>query len=156
MRPKSIIAVYACLAWTIAASAKLEAAQERPVLTLVRAFSDARAQFNVKALDALLSPDYVEVSPRGEVDPRAAVLGFYAPEKATPVPPMTLGTQVVRVYGDTAVVIGSVEYTLPGPGGAMVKRTVRVTYLERRINGRWLMAGAQYTGVQPAAQPAPR
>ena len=120
-----------------------------PVLATIRAFSDARSRFDAKALTSLLTPDYIEVSPRGEIDRREAVLGFYAADKATPVPPMTLTTQDVRRYGDTAIVIGSVEYTLSAPTGEMVKRTVRVTYVERRVRGRWLMASAQYTGVQP-------
>ena len=91
---------------------------------------------------------YVEVSPRGEIDRRQAVLGFYAADKATTVPPMSLASQDVRRYGDTAIVIGSVDYTIPTPTGGTVKRTARVTYVERRVGTRWLMASAQYTGVQ--------
>ena len=121
---------------------------DAPIITLVQAFSDARSHFDPKALDALLTPDYVEVSPRGEIDRRQAVLGFYAADKATPVPPMSLATQDVRRYGDTAIVIGSVDYTIPTPTGGTVKRTARVTYVERRVGTRWLMASAQYTGVQ--------
>ncbi|SFO44011.1 SnoaL-like domain-containing protein [Sphingomonas sp. OK281] len=80
------------------------------------------------------------------------MLGFYAADKATPAPPMSLATQDVRRYGDTAIVIGSVDYTIPTPTGGTVKHTVRVTYVERRIGTRWLMASAQYTGV-PLAKP---
>ncbi len=155
MRPIAVLAIMASVTATVPASAKASTASDEPIVALVHAFSDARARFDAKALDALLTPDYVEVSPRGEVDRRPAVLGFYAPGKATPVPQMTLGTEDVRRYGDTAIVVGSVEYTVPGPGGVAVKRTIRVTYVERRHNGRWLMAGTQYTGVQPA-QSAPR
>lgn len=120
-----------------------------PVLALVQAFSDARNHFDVKALNTLLTPDYVEVSPRGEIDRRSAVLGFYTADKSTPVPPMTLAMQDVRNYGDTAIVIGSIDYVIPAPTGGTVQRTMRVTYVERQIRGRWLMASAQYTGVQP-------
>ncbi len=122
---------------------------DAPVLALVSAFSAARAQFDAKALDALLASDYVEVSPIGEVDRRQAVLGFYAPDKATPAPPMTLGTDDVRRYGDIAIVIGSVTYAVPDPSGATVRRTMRAMYVARRVAGRWLMASAQYTGVRP-------
>lgn len=130
-------------------NAQNSAASNAPVLALVQAFSDARNHFDAKALNALLTPDYVEVSPRGEIDRRQAVLGFYAADKATPAPPMTLSTQDVRRSGDTAIVIGSVDYAVPAPTGGTVNRTVRFTYVERRVGGRWLMASAQYTGVQP-------
>lgn len=125
------------------------------VLALVSAFSEARARFDAKAIDAMLVPDYVEVSPRGEVDRREAVLGFYAPEKATKAPPMTMTTEDVRRHGDTAIVVGSIEYTFPGPGGTPITRMVRATYVERRVGGRWLMASVQYTGVQPPLAPKP-
>lgn len=124
-------------------------ASDAPVLALVSAFSTARAQFDAKALDALLTADYVEVSPVGEVDRRQAVLAFYGPSKATLAPPMTLGTDDVRRYGDVAVVVGSVSYAIPGPNGATVKRTMRVTYVARRVARHWLMASTQYTGVRP-------
>jgi ketosteroid isomerase-like protein len=124
------------------------------VTSLIEQFSSARNHFDAKALDNLLSPDYVEISPRGEIDRRPQVLGFYAPDKASPVPPTTIGTQDVRVHGDIAIVIGSVSYTLAGPTGGTVERTLRVTYVARRIGGHWLMASTQFTGVQPP-KPAP-
>ena len=135
------------------ASAKTDKTTDGPVLAAIQAFSDARTRFDSVALDRLLTPDYVEVSPRGEVDRRPAVLGFYTADKASPAPPMVLTTQDVRRFGDTAIVIGSVEYTIPAPNGEKVKRTVRATYVERRLGGRWLIASTQFTGVPPA-QPA--
>ena len=145
----AVLAVAASAAPTKAATA----APNAPVLAAVQAFSDARTRFDPVALDHLLTSDYVEISPRGEIDRRAAVLGFYAPDKAGPVPPMTYSTQDVRRYGDTAIVIGSIEYTIAAPNGEKVRRTVRATYVERRVGGRWLMASSQFTGVAPP-QPA--
>lgn len=123
---------------------------ETSAVALIEAFSNARDHFDAKALDALLTPDYVEVSPRGEIDRRSAVLGFYAADKAVPVPAMTRDVQDVRVHGDTAIVIGSVTLAVPSPSGGTVQRTMRVSYVERLIGGRWLMASTQYTGVLPA------
>lgn len=124
-------------------------ASDAPVVALVQAFSDARSHFDTRALDAMLSPDYVEISPLGEIDRREAVLGFYAGDKARPSPPMTLAAQDVRRYADTAIVIGSITYVVPAPNGASVERTLRATYVERRTGGRWQMVSAQFTGVQP-------
>lgn len=149
MRLSSAAVMMASIIVAVPGSAQITRAADAPVLALVNAFSAARAQFDAKALDALLTSDYVEVSPVGEVDRRQAVLGFYAPNKATPAPPMTLGTDDVRRYGDIAVVIGSINYAIPGPDGATAKRTMRVTYVAQRVAKRWLMASAQYTGVRP-------
>ena len=150
MRLYLTIATLALTLFAAPGEAQNGKASDAPVIALVQAFSDARGRFDAKALDALLTPDYVEVSPRGEIDRRQAVLGFYAADKATPAPPMSLGTQDVRRYGDTAIVIGSVDYAISTSTGGTVKRTVRVTYVERRVSNRWLMASVQYTGVQPA------
>jgi len=150
---------YICLAMlplTVLAGpgyAKPKETPEASVLATVQAFSDARARFDSAALGRLLTPDYVEVSPRGEIDRRSEVLGFYTPDKASPAPPMTYRVQDVRRFGDTAIVIGDVEYTIPTPTGEKVKRTVRATYVERRVGGRWLIASSQFTGVAPP-QPA--
>lgn len=135
------------------AGARTEKTDNGPVLAAIKAFSDARARFDSIALDRLLTSDYIEVSPRGEVDRRSAVIGFYTADKASPAPPMVYSTENLRRYGDTAVVVGSIEYTIPAPNGEKVKRTVRATYVERRVGGRWLMASTQFTGVPPA-QPA--
>ena len=151
MRLNASLALIAFAIVATPGNAKAPGSGDAPVLALVRAFSDARDHFDAKALDALLTPDYVEVSPLGEVDRRPAVLGFYAADKATPVPAMTYDIGDVRRYGDTAIVIGSVAYDVQGgPDGATVTRTVRVTYVERRIGERWLMASTQHTGVRPA------
>jgi len=154
MRLSIVIAMMASFLIIAPSGAREKQPADAAVLELVHAFSNARTQFDAKTLDMLLTTDYVEVSPRGEVDRRPVVLSFYLPSKAAPAPPMTLQTQDVRQYGDTAIVIGSVEYAVPGPGGATAKRTVRVTYVERRVAGRWLMAATQYTSVQPPQQVA--
>jgi uncharacterized protein (TIGR02246 family) len=133
----------------------VDAQADAPILATVQAFSDARARFDGTALATLLAPDYVEVSPRGEVDSRSAVLSFYTPDKAGPAPRMTLTTDLVQRHGDTAIVIGTISYMIASPSGEAMTRTVRVTYVEQRIQGRWLMASTQFTGVQPARADLP-
>jgi ketosteroid isomerase-like protein len=125
------------------------------VLATVQAFSDARVRFDAAKLGQLITSDYVEVSPRGELDRRAAVLAFYAADKASAVPAMVFSTQDVRRYGDTAIVLGTIEYTVSATNGATVKRSVRVTYVERLVGGRWLMASTQFTGIPAGPAPAP-
>ena len=54
---------------------------------LLNTFVQAQRTFDVSQLNEILAPDYVEISPAGEVDPRAEVLSFYAPEKKVADPP---------------------------------------------------------------------
>jgi ketosteroid isomerase-like protein len=154
MNLKLYAAIFATTAVCSSVSAEPVKRVTDPVLATIQEFSDARANFDAAKLARLLTSDYVEVSPRGELDRRPAVLGFYTADKASAAPPMAFSTQDARRYGDTAIVIGTIEYTVPAPTGGLVKRAVRATYVERRVGGRWLMASAQFTGIPPA--PAPR
>ncbi len=121
-------------------------AQDGAVQALVDRFEDARMRFDPVALAATLAPDYEEVSPIGTVDPRAAVLGFYAPAARRPAPAMTADDTVVRASGDMALVTRRQSFTLPGG----VTRSIRVRYVARRAGGRWQLLSAQYTPIPPA------
>ncbi len=59
------------------ATANLQAQTPRPqvfIEVLLTAFVEAQRTFDVRQLDDVLAPDYVEISPAGEVDPRDKVL----------------------------------------------------------------------------------
>jgi len=122
------------------------AAQDAAVRGLVDRFEAARAAFDPAALAATLAPDFEEISPRGEVDARAQVIGFYAPDKKKPAPPMTDDEVAVRMLGDIALVTQRTSFTIPGGP----TRSIRVRYVARRTGGRWLLASAQYTPIFPA------
>ncbi|HEY0084040.1 MAG TPA: nuclear transport factor 2 family protein, partial [Pyrinomonadaceae bacterium] len=51
---------------------------EEEILGLVRQLAEAQKNYDAAKLDEILAPDYIEISPAGEVDSRAKVLGFYA------------------------------------------------------------------------------
>jgi ketosteroid isomerase-like protein len=122
------------------------AAQEGPVRALVERFEAARVAFDPAALDATLAPEYEEVSPVGEVDSRAAVLGFYAADRKRPAPPMSSDETIVRMLGDTALV--TARRSIAVPGGPV--RSIRVRYVAQRAGGRWRLVSAQYTPIPPA------
>ena len=107
MRQHLTIVTLGLTAITTPGEARSVGSSDASIIALVQAFSDARSHFDPKALDALLTPDYVEVSPRGEIDRRQAVLGFYDADKATPAPPMSLATQDVSRYGPLVDIRGS-------------------------------------------------
>ncbi|WP_294323790.1 nuclear transport factor 2 family protein [uncultured Sphingomonas sp.] len=99
------------------------------VEALVDRFDAARAAFDPPALAATLAEEYVEISPVGTVDSRAAVLSFYTPDHRNPVPPMRQDERVVRVTGTFASMTERKQLTLPG--GTV--RAIRVGYVARRV-----------------------
>jgi uncharacterized protein (TIGR02246 family) len=131
---------------------------EEEILGLVRQLAEAQKNYDAAKLDEILAPDYIEISPAGEVDSRAKVLGFYAPEKksARGGEPVSYAFDEItsRIYGDTAIVIARLPFTIKTPDGQTVSRALRCTFVCRKKGGKWRIASAQYTGIRPAQAPA--
>lgn len=125
-------------------------ALEQTLIGLSEDVLAAQRAFDQTALAALLAPDYVEVSPVGEVDRRAEVLGFYSAEakaKALPegavAPILSLDESIVRVSGDHASVVARETISMAGHSMAL-----RVGFHFRRIDGEWRLHSAQYTPIR--------
>lgn len=160
MRERTILhAVAAALLLALPATAQEQAAArtatpEQELLTVSQAVANAQTSFDLNTLDALLAPDYVEVSPIGDVDERAEVLGFYTPEAkaemlARGVEPLsvTLVEPRVRVFGDHGIVITKQEAEL-AIEGARQKRSLLSMQHFRKIDGKWLLQSAQFTPIK--------
>lgn len=128
---------------SFAATTHSDTSSDTPEAAARRYFA-AEAAFDVKALDAVLAPQFVEISPRGEVDERDRVLGFYAPDHKSAAPPMELGNFRTRVHGNAAVVSARVSYSVNGQSVAL---TVGISAIEN--HGKWKLLSAQYTRVAP-------
>lgn len=136
------------LAVALLAAASPDAAA---LAALVDRFDAARAAFAQADLAATLAPDYTEVSPIGEVDDRARVLGFYAADRRQPAPTMTASERTVEPHGDWGIVTQRLSFTMPRPDGSSATRSVRVRYVASRSRAGWQLVSAHYTGI-----PAPR
>lgn len=115
---------------------------------LVDSFTQAQRDYDPAALARLTTPDYVEVSPIGEVDTREEVLGFYAPEKKRPARVLTISEHLVRRDGNDAVVIVKLGFIAPGPGGTMRAVAMRASFVARRAGRTWRLAATHYTPVR--------
>ncbi|WP_322964973.1 nuclear transport factor 2 family protein [Sphingomonas fuzhouensis] len=115
-------------------------------LALVTRFETARRDFDPTLLAATLAPDFVEISPRGEVDSRAKVLGFYDPAHKRPAPPMESDETTVRLVSDIALVTKRLSMVLPGAGG---RRSIRALYVAHQGRAGWQLVSAQYTPIPP-------
>jgi ketosteroid isomerase-like protein len=123
-----------------------------PVLRLIGDLVRAQQNFDAATLGALTTVDYFEVSPVGELDSRDKMLGFYAPDKKTAAPAAEIREPVVRIFGDTAIVIAKLSYTVQPPGQPARVMEMRATFVARREADRWKLASAHYTGIRPTAK----
>lgn len=122
---------------------------DHALVKLVSDFVEAECNFDQARLATLVTADYAEVSPLGELDLREAFLGFYAADKKRPVPPTTIGEPLVRVYGDAASIIVRLSFEIPGRGTV----AMRASFLAVKQGGQWKIASAQYTPERPKGPP---
>jgi uncharacterized protein (TIGR02246 family) len=130
----------------------------------VRRYFDAVKRNDAAALEDLLAEDYVEVSPLGQVDRRAQVLGFYRlaanaqTGQASELAGVTIDELSVRVYGDVAVAIAGETFTM-NVGGKPVARPMRSTLVWHKAGNAWKLVSSHHTTVRPPIagdSPAPR
>jgi ketosteroid isomerase-like protein len=122
-----------------------------PVLDADRRFFDALLASDGSALEALLAADFVIVDiVAGSVTDRAAFIGGVASravqfDAITTVPEDAL----VRVHGDSAIVVGRTQMVLRIPGQAEpVRVNSRYTHVFHRTPAdEWRLASAQGTQI---------
>lgn len=139
-----------------AAGAFAQAGNDGPAIqALVKRLVTAQTEYDQKSLDAILTSDYIEISPIGEFDPRDKVLGFYKPELRPDPTKVTASVDVtdhsIRTYGNFAIVIVKLNYSVTAEGKSLPPRSIRTTLVMRKEKGEWKIASAQYTGIRAAA-----
>lgn len=129
---------------------------EETFKSLVKQLADAQVAFDQAKLDKLITPDYIEISPIGEFDPRAKVLGFYSAEAKAAMGDTKFTIEPaeysIRDYGEYAIAIVRLNSTITKEGKQMPPRSMRATFVFRKSKDDWKIASAQYTGIreQPA------
>jgi len=143
-----IAGALACLSITAAHAAT----PEQSVSELVQRFTTAQGTFDRTALEALTFENYIEISPLGEVDPRAKMLSFYVKHDAKPLPAITVDEITPRVLGNTAIVLAKVSYAMT-VGGQTRTSALRSSFVAQQQDGAWKLVSAQYTPIRPPAAP---
>jgi uncharacterized protein (TIGR02246 family) len=127
------------------------------IKALIKRLTDAQLAYDPSALDKIFTPDYIEISPLGEFDPREKVLGFYNPEAKAAAGKMTSTAQIVdpsiRNYGKFAIAIVKLDYTMTNEGKPLPPRSFRATFVLRQDADAWKIASAQFTGIKPIEPP---
>ena len=156
------ILTYGVAATAILAAAPVQPqssnAQDAPLVRLIEAQANAVVAFDQKTLAGITARDYQEVSPVGDIDQRAAMLGFYAPENEVPSPRVTVGETTVRRMGSIALMTARITYTMPaapGSSASLPSRALRGGYVARRVGGDWKLVSAQFTPIRTTPPPSP-
>jgi ketosteroid isomerase-like protein len=143
-----IAGALACLSITAAHAAT----PEQSVSELVQRFATAQGTFDRAALEALTFENYIEISPLGEVDPRAKMLSFYVKHDDKPLPAITVDEITPGVLGNTAIVLAKVSYAMT-VGGQTRTAALRSSFVAQQQDGAWKLVSAQYTPIRPPAVP---
>jgi ketosteroid isomerase-like protein len=138
------------------AAGQSEGKNDAALKSLIKRMTDAQLAWDAAALDAVFTPDYIEISPLGEFDPREKVLGFYKPElkpSAEVLPrAMDLSEFSIRDYGKYAIVIVKASFSTLIDGKPTPPRSMRGTFVCRQEKGGWKIASSQFTGIRPPQQ----
>lgn len=113
------------------------------------AYVQATVHFDADALPGLLAPTYQEISPVGDVDPRARVLGFYPAEQHGKTPDVTAELtdwQVQEPSAGIAVTSAKLTYRSLKDGS---EYPLRVQFVLQKIQGHWRLLSSQYTPIRP-------
>jgi ketosteroid isomerase-like protein len=141
------------------AAARAIASQQGPpaadaVSAETRRYFEAVRRNDAAALETLLASDYTEVSPLGEVDKRAQVIGFYrAAARAQTGQASDLSGVVIdelspRIYGEVAVVIVGESFKM-NVAGKPVVRPMRSTLVWHKAGGTWKLVSSHHTMIRP-------
>jgi ketosteroid isomerase-like protein len=143
-----VLAVVAASLLCFGAGASAREDAVAAVTSVTGKFLEAQRSFDLPAIRALTADNYTEISPAGELDDREKMLGFYAPDKKTQAPPLTVDHEQTRVFGDVAVQTVKLTYTM-NAGGQPRTMALRATLVAHKRAGEWKLVSAQYTGIRP-------
>jgi ketosteroid isomerase-like protein len=135
-----------CVMFTLPVQAAEDAGKS--VTDLVQRFTQAQGAMDAPGLAAMTAENYIEISPLGEVDPREKMLTFYVKDDKHVPPTMTVDEMTTRVFGETAVVIARISYSLVNEGQPRTF-SLRSTFVAEKVGGAWKLVSAHYTPIRP-------
>jgi ketosteroid isomerase-like protein len=136
-----------------ASQAQNNAPDREQIISLINKMGEAQMNYDVARLAECLSEDYLEVSPAGDADPRAKVLGFYTPEEKTKnaargeLLSREFAEVSIRFYDKIAIVTARMPFVMK-VGEQKHERSFRCTFVCRKSKGKWLIVSSHYTGIR--------
>ena len=139
-----VVALGLIATWQVAWTRPAQAANvDDTVLNLVQTWLNAESQGDSATLDRLIADDFMGTAPGGNILNKRDIVPP-AGEERPRMAASHVKDSVVRLYGETAVVMGSVEYkALNQPG-------FRFTLVFLNRGQGWQMIAAHMVTAQPA------
>lgn len=110
---------------------------------LVEEHVAAQAAFDQKKLRELTATEYLEISPRGELDPRSQMLSFYEHRPAAASPNVSIQLRSIRHYGPVGILVATLAM---GPSSS--PRVMQASYTARCSPSACKLLTVQYTPVR--------
>jgi ketosteroid isomerase-like protein len=140
----------------LATAAFAQNAKNDEVIAVAKKMALAQESYDPATLDQIYASDYIEISPKGEVDERAKAIGFYKVDDADKArsrsPRYILSDFNVRHYGKFAMVIATFSFGSKTDATKPPMVAGRVVYALRKEKGVWKIYSAQFTPI-PRPQP---
>jgi len=117
----------------------------KEVLAVEYAWTEAHLRGDVETLEAIMALDYLKIQSDGSLSDKKTTLASYQPDRRAW--DVARGDEYdVRIYGDTAVVIG--RWTARGNNdGQPFDYAARFLSIYVRRDGRWQMVAEQSTEI---------
>lgn len=133
----------------ISFSAFAQNKQNEEVIAVCKKAVEAQETYDPAALEKIYASDYIEISPKGEIDVREKAIGFYKVddvEKAKArTPKYILDEFQVRNYGKFAMVISKFSIQFKNDATKPPSPVGLVLYALRKEKGEWKIYSAQFT-----------
>lgn len=132
-------------------------AKDEEVIAVAKKAAQAQENYDPATLEKVYASDYIEISPKGEIDERAKAIGFYKVEDAekakAKAPRYVLDDFKVRHYGKYAMVITRFSFGSKTDAAQKPMPVGLVLYALRKEKGEWKIYSAQFTPFPPPPRP---
>lgn len=127
--------------------------EDSKLIEIVKKVALAQQTYEPNVLEDLYASDYIEISPKGEIDARPEAIGFYKiaeAEKAVALTPRYILDQFkVRNYGKFAMITSRLSFGSKSDDSQPARALGIVQYGLRKEKGKWKLFSAQYTPFPP-------
>ena len=132
--------------------------KDEEVIAVAKKAVEAQENYDPAGLEKIYASDYVEISPKGEIDVREKAIGFYKVddvEKAkSRTPKYILDEFKVRHYGKYAMIISRFSISMKNDTSKPPTAVGLVLYALRKEKGAWKIYSAQFTPFPPPPRPS--
>ena len=141
----------------LSVSAFAQSKKDDDLIAITKRAAAAQESYDTATLEQIYASDYIEISPKGEIDVRDKAIGFYKVEDVeaarAKTPKYMLDEFQVRSYKDHAIIIS--RFSIGSKTDAERKPTAvgLVLYSLRKEKNVWKIYSAQFTPFPPPPRP---